>query len=129
MNLLAKTLRALFACTLLASAAFAADETPYIGEWSNGRGETLVITTKTICFANDKPVPYRDLTRATDGKSFTLEITAPGEVNAFAEKFLAVQFEDDDEMQIVGYKSLADLSQDKNPGSKVIWYKDDDSPD
>ncbi len=118
----------LFLCALMASATFAADELPYVGEWSNGRGETLVITAKTICFAQGKPVPYRDLTRATDGKSFTLQITAPGEVNGFAEKFLAVTC-GDDEMRLVGYKSSEDLLQDKNPGSDVTWYKDDDSPD
>ena len=30
----------------------------YIGQWSNGRGDTLAITATTIRFANDKPVKY-----------------------------------------------------------------------
>ena len=103
-----------------------ASDSPYVGSWSNGRGETLVITARTVRFASDKAVPYRDLTKATDGKIFNLEITAEGEVNAFAEKFLRLDC-GDDEMRMTGFKSAADLLHDKNPGSDVTWYKDDDS--
>jgi hypothetical protein len=54
---------------------------PYIGEWSNGRGEPLLITATTIKFGNNNPVAYRDVTRASDGKSFTLQLTAKGKLN------------------------------------------------
>ncbi len=68
---------------------------PYGGEWSNGRGKTLTITESTLQFAEDKPVKYKDITRATDGSSFELQITTPGEVNAFPGKFVSVVLEDD----------------------------------
>ena len=45
---------------------------PYVGEWSNGRGDTLVITGSTIKFGRDKAVPYRDVTRVTNGREFHL---------------------------------------------------------
>src|SRR6266403_1574488 len=48
----------------------------YVGEWSNGRGETLVITGSTIKFGSDRAVPYRDVTRVTNGREFHLEITS-----------------------------------------------------
>ncbi len=41
---------------------------PYVGSWSNGRGDILVISDSTIKFGRDKAVSYRDITRVTDGK-------------------------------------------------------------
>src|SRR3954469_2065605 len=90
-------------CALSVS-AFADDPAPYIGEWSNGRGETLSIKTKTIQFAHDKPVAYRDVTRDSDDDAYELRITAPGEINAFAGKTLILKL-DEDEMQMTGYAS------------------------
>lgn len=112
---------------LMTSLLFAGppEKAAYLGEWSNGHGDTLVITEKAIRFAQDQPIPYRDLTRATDGKTFALQITAIGEVNAFAQKFLAVDC-DDDEMRMIGYTSSEDLLKEKNPGSNVTWYRDKD---
>ena len=55
---------------------------------------------------------YRDVTRATDGDSFELQITAPGEINAFPGKTLAVVLENDS-MQMTGYASHADYMQDR----------------
>lgn len=103
----------------------ASDELPYLGSWSNGRGETLVITAKTLQFADDEPVPYRDLTRATDGETFILQITARGNVNAFPEKFLGLALTDDS-MKMTGYPSHAAYMQERDAGSVVTWYKDDE---
>lgn len=119
-------LRVLLVLQLLVCAAFATgDDAPYIGEWSNGRGETLTITEKTMQFADDKPVAYRDVTRATDGETFELQITARGEVNAFAGKTLAVSV-DGDTMEMVGYLSHADYMQERNPQQRVTWERDSD---
>ena len=110
---------------LAASApASAADLPDYIGEWSNGRGESLVITAKTLQFDADDPVPYRDITRATDGNYFQLEITASDDVNAFAGKFLGVTC-DGEEMKIVQYSSASDLQRDANPQGEITWFRDD----
>ncbi len=121
--------RAAIACALavlLALAVRAAEPLPYLGNWSNGRGETLTITSETIQFAEDDPVEYRDVTRATDGSSFELQITTPGEINAFPGKTLALVLEDDS-MQMTGYASHADYMQEKDAGAVVTWFKDDEN--
>ena len=120
-----------FVAVLLVSAFAAtsitlADEKPgYIGEWSNGRGETLKITAKTIQFVDDKPAAYRDITRATDGKSFQLQITAPGEINGFEGKFLYVNC-DGDELTMRQFRTGADLASDTNMVGEVTWSRDSD---
>ncbi len=103
--------------------ASAADELPYLGAWSNGRGETLLITSKTLQFAENRAVTYKDVTRATDGSSFELQITAAGKVNAFPGKILGVVCEDDS-MKITTYASHADYMSEENPQSIVTWFKD-----
>ena len=108
---------------LLLCSAMATGEAPYIGEWSNGRGETLTITDKTIQFGDDKPVAYRDVTRATDGSQFELQITARGDVNAFPGKTLALSIEDDT-MDMVGYLSHEDFMEENNPQQIVTWERD-----
>jgi hypothetical protein len=110
---------------LICAAVAARSDKPYIGEWSNGRGETLTITAKTIRFADDRPLPYRDVTRATDGTSFELQITARGEVNAFPGKTLAVSVERET-MKMTGYLSHADYMQERNPQQSVTWERDSD---
>jgi hypothetical protein len=114
----------LLACFSL-SPATAEEGTPYLGEWSNGRGETLTITAKTIQFADNRAVAYRDVTRASDGSIYELELTARGEVNAFPGKTLAVEI-DGDTMKMTGYRSHADLIAERNPQQIVTWERDSD---
>lgn len=107
-------------------ATLAAADLPYLGEWSNGRGETLTITEDSLQFADDEPVKYRDLTRATDGNSFVLQITTAGEINAFPGKFLAVALEDGS-LKMTTFASHADYLQEKNPQSVVTWFHEDEN--
>ena len=109
--------------TLSLSTAAAGDDLPYLGHWSNGRGETLVITKKTLQFAEDKPVPYRDVTRGTDDSIFELQITVGGEVNAFSGRTLALILEGES-MRMIGYRTHADYMQEKDPQQTVNWEKD-----
>ena len=111
---------------LTAATARAADDLPYIGSWSNGRGETLVITGKAIRFGDDRALPYRDITRATDGSSFELQINAKAAANGFGGNTLGVEC-DGDSMKITAYASHAAYMQDGEPQSVVTWYKDDDA--
>ena len=111
---------------LLAFDAAAAEELPYLGEWSNGRGETLVITEKTIRFADDRALPYRDVTRATDGSTFELQINSRGPVNGFGGNTLGVECEGDS-MKITAYASHAAYMQDGEAQSVVTWFKDDEA--
>lgn len=101
-----------------------ASELPYLGEWSNGRGEALTITEKTIQFAQNSPVPYRDITRATDGASFELQITAPGEVNAFPGKFLGLVLAGES-MEMTFYPSHAAYMQAEDAQGFVTWFRDE----
>jgi len=104
--------------------AFAADDLPYLGSWSNGRGETLVIKAKTMQFGDDRPVAYRDVTRVSDGESFELEITTPGKINFFA-RTLYLTFEDG-AMQMTGYRSHAEFMQGGEVQMEVTWSKEDE---
>jgi hypothetical protein len=110
---------------LIALSASAKDSLLYLGSWSNGRGETLVITAKTLKFGDDQPASYRDVTRVSDGASFELEITTPGKLNAFGGKTLYLTFEDD-AMKMTAYKSHAEFMQGGDVQSEVTWYRDED---
>lgn len=111
-----------FACDVVAADG---NELPYIGNWSNGRGETLVVTASTLRFGKDRAVPYRDVTRATDGDDFELQIIGKGEVNAFPAKTLAVHC-DGEEMHITGYASHEAYMQGGEAVFEVTWYRDSD---
>ena len=95
----------------------------YLGEWYNGRGETLAITKKTLRYADNKPVPYRDVTRAADAKAAELLITAAADVNAFPGKTLRVLCEKD-AMTMTTYASHADCIAGANALSTATWFKE-----
>ena len=121
-------LAALALLVLIARAVAAADDLPYLGSWSNGRGETLVITEKTIQVGDDRPSAYRDITRATDGSMFELQIKARGAANRFGGNTLGVECEGDS-MKITAYASHAAYMQAEDPQSVVTWFKDDGPED
>ncbi len=111
---------ALFALT---TGAFAGSAHPYIGKWSNGRGETLEITRSTLRFLEDEAVGYRDITKVTDGNTFELHITDEGSVNGFSGKYLSVSCEGG-QMKMTMFRTHADLFQDENLQGEVTWFKD-----
>ena len=99
---------------------------PYVGEWSNGRGDTLLITTNTIKFGNDKPVPYHDITRVTNGREFNLQITTEAKLNYLTE-FLHVSFgegEKTDQMKLSLYDSRKDMENGENSQGEATWERD-----
>lgn len=98
----------------------------YIGQWSNGRGDTLAITATTIRFANDKPVKYRDVTKVTNGREFHLEITSAGKLN-YLTKFLSLSMgegEKPDELKMTLYDSYKDMVDGANSQGEATWYRD-----
>jgi len=119
----------MLAVSLLAALTIHAGGTwkdPYVGEWSNGRGDTLVITGSTIKFGRDKAVNYHDITRVTNGKEFNLEITTKGQLN-YLTKFLHVSFgegDKSDEMKMTLYDSRKDLEAGENSQGEATWYRD-----
>jgi hypothetical protein len=96
---------------------------PFVGEWSNGRGETLVITARSLQFGSDKPVTYRDVTKVTDGNLFYLEITSPGKLNYFT-RYVAVSLEENREMKTTMYDSYADMFNGENSQGEATWDRD-----
>ena len=91
---------------------------PYIGQWSNGRGEPLIITSTTIKFGNDAPVPYRDVTRASDGKSFTLQLAAKGKLN-YLSPFMRFTLKNRAEMSSEGADTF-----NGEMTSSATWFRD-----
>ena len=75
-------------------------------------------------FGDDRPFSFRDVTRVSDGESYELEITTPGEINGFPGKTLHLSFEKD-AMRMTGYKSHAEFMQGGEVQMEVTWYKDD----
>jgi hypothetical protein len=99
---------------------------PYIGEWSNGRGETLVINGSTIKFGSDRAVPYRDVTRVTNGREFNIEITTEAKLN-YLTRFLHISFgegEKTDEMKMTLYDSRKDMEDGENSQGEATWSRD-----
>ena len=129
LNLPRVTARSLFAFAILsilaAGTASTAEELPYLGNWSNGKGETLVITAKTIRLGDERALPYRDVTRATDGSAFELQITGRGAARGFGGNTLGIVCEGDS-MKITAYASHAAYMEDGAAQSIVTWFKDDE---
>jgi hypothetical protein len=96
---------------------------PFVGEWSNGRGETLVITARSLQFGGDKPVSYRDVTKVTDGTVFYLEITSPGKLNYFT-RYVAVSLEENGAMKTTMYDSYAEMFNGDNAQGETTWDRD-----
>lgn len=94
---------------------------PYIGKWSNGRGETLSITPSQIQFDHNKKLGYKDITRVTDGNSFQIQITSRGKFNYF-QKYMFLRT-DGKQMTITGYNSYEDMYSGQNQGSEVTWFR------
>src|SRR5438046_278515 len=116
----------LFCLIALTVAGAASPAAPYVGSWSNGRGETLVITGSTIKFANDKAVGYRDITRVTNGQEFDLEVTTQGKLN-YLSKYLHISMAEGakpKEMKMTLYDSLKDMRDGENSVGEATWYRD-----
>ena len=125
---------AIASTSLIAAIAFSRNATrapaspslPYVGEWSNGRGDTLVIKASTIKFGNDRAVNYRDVTKVTNGKEFHLEVTSEGKLN-YLTKFLHVSMGDGDkpdEMKMTLYNTRKDMEDGENSQGEATWYRD-----
>jgi hypothetical protein len=99
---------------------------PYIGKWSNGRGDTLAISASTIRFGSDKAVNYRDVTKATNGQEYNLEVVSLGKLN-YLTKYLQISTGDGDkpdEMKMTLYDSYKDMEDGENSQGEASWYRD-----
>jgi hypothetical protein len=99
-------------------------EQPYLGEWSNGRGETLSFTRRRLFYGEDDAYTYQDVTRNSDGRQYAIQITTPGRVNLFSwSKFVSLAI-DRRQMRITLYNSLADLLDGRNPRGEATWARE-----
>lgn len=99
---------------------------PYVAEWSDHQGDRLIINGTTIKFGNDKPVPYRDITRVTNGREFNLEVTLNGKPN-YLTTFLHVSFgagDKTDQMKVTIYDSRKDMESGENSQGEAVWYRE-----
>lgn len=120
----------LIALFLLAFSAinFAQESEPpaYLGNWSNGRGEQLIITDRTVKYGKNRTLNYRDITKASDGSFFNFQIINPGKENYFS-KYVSLSINTEAnpaEMTIKNYNTLKDLVADENEQGSATWYLD-----
>jgi hypothetical protein len=102
--------------------ALAPAKLPYLGKWSNGRGESLTVTTTTLRFNSDRAATYRDVTKVTDGNHFSLEITSRGKLNYFT-RFIALEV-NGSEMKMTLYNSSQDMFDGNNLQGESTWERD-----
>ena len=121
----------LLAVILLAafsSVSFAQQAEPlaYLGSWSNGRGEELVVRDRTVKYGTNRALNYRDITKASDGSFFNLKIINPGKENYFSPYVsLTINLEAKPrEMTLKNYNTLKDLMDDENMQGTDTWYLD-----
>jgi hypothetical protein len=108
-------------CLMAFVDAGASQKPPYIGGWSNGRGETLLLTATTLTFGKDKPVRYKDVTKVTDNRRFAIQLLGNKKLNYFT-KFLVFEV-DGKEMKLTLYNTYEDLFNGKSEQGNSTWYR------
>jgi hypothetical protein len=117
----------LLAITFLPIARIAAtaeeeEATPYYGDWENGHGDKLQITSGSIQVNEEKPVRYDDITEDSDGSFFVLQLKDQSESSYFEGKFLRLAFgKDPDRFTMSIYKTLEDALKKQNEVKHVEW--------
>src|SRR5438477_13216110 len=97
-------------------------ETPYFGDWTNAKGDTLQITSNSIKVNDEKPVRYDDITEDSDGSFFVLQLKDQPESRYFEGKFLRLAFATDpDRFTMSIYKTLEDGPKKQNEVKHVAW--------
>jgi hypothetical protein len=97
------------------------EATPYVGVWSNIRGNVLKITKNTIQFQSDNPISYHDITRVTDGNFFHLELDVNDSTNFF-QRYIYVEMKNAEEMSLQLFSSEEDHLSGKYSEGK--WFRD-----
>jgi len=71
--------------------------------------------------------PRRDVTKATNGQEFNLEVTSEGKLN-YLTKYLHVstgEGDKPDEMKMTLYNSRKDMKDGENSQGAATWYRDE----
>jgi hypothetical protein len=106
----------------IAATAEEEEASPYFGDWENGHGDTLLITSGSIQINDAKPLRYDDITEDSDGSFFVLELKDWSESSYFAGKFLRLTFgKDPDRFTMSIYKTLPDALKKQNEVKHSEW--------
>ena len=116
--------------TTITATAEEEEATPYYGDWENGHGDKLQITSGNIQVNEEKPVRYDDITEDSDGSFFVLQLKDQGESSYFEGKFLRLAFgKDPDRFTMSIYKTLEDALKKQNEVKRVEWSAPADEAD
>ena len=108
--------------TTITATAEEEEATPYYGDWENGHGDKLQITSGNIQVNEEKPVRYDDITEDSDGSFFVLQLKDSSESGYFEGKFLRLAFgKDPDRFTMSIYKTLEDALKKQNEVKHVEW--------
>ncbi|PYI78003.1 MAG: hypothetical protein DMF04_04655 [Verrucomicrobia bacterium] len=113
----------------IAATAEEEEASPYFGDWENGHGDTLLITSGSIQINDAKPLRYDDITEDSDGSFFVLELKDWSESSYFEGKFLRLTFgKDPDRFTMSIYKTLPNALKKENEVKRAEWraQTDDD---
>lgn len=113
---------------VFSSVSFAQKSEPsaYLGTWSNGRGEQLIINDDTVKYGKNRVLHYKDITKASDGNFFNLQIINPGKQNYFS-RYVSLTINPEAkpaEMTLKSYNTMKDLIDDENVQGSDTWYLD-----
>ena len=95
-------------------------ELRYIGEWSDGRGEVLVVTANKLRVGS-RTSSYKEIARSKDERSFRFQVTSGG--GGLDGRFLSIEV-GREEMSMREYRTLADCLDDKGVAAVVAWSRD-----
>ncbi len=101
-----------------------ADKPPvlrYLGEWSDGRGEVLVVTGNKLRIGSHV-ASYKEIFRSGDLRFFRFHVTSGGG-RTFDGGYFSVEVSRE-EMKLREYRTLADCVDDKYATSVVTWERD-----
>ena len=95
-------------------------ELRYIGEWSDGRGEVLVVTANKLRVGS-RTSSYKETARSKDERFFRFQLTSGG--GGFGGKYISVEV-GREEMTMREYRTLADCLDDRQVAAVTAWSRD-----
>ena len=92
----------------------------YIGEWSDGRGQVLVVTASKFRLGSHAS-SFKEVFRSKDERFFRFDITSGG--GGFDGRYISIEV-GREEMQMREYRSQADRLNDKQVAGVIAWSRD-----
>lgn len=96
------------------------ENSSYLGEWRNGRGEVLRISGETVQFGSGASMSFREVFRVPAARAFGLEITSD---SGDMQRFISVVIGENGQLKLSYYDTLADLQNGTNSKSEETWNR------